>query len=91
MNQPVLLTEPELADMLKTSQRSVRKARQSGALPYVRFGRLVRYRLDDVVEFLEAATVANENSEAVCYRSRPFDRRAPKVVGFLERTRGARR
>ena len=91
MNQPVLLTEPELADMLKTSQRSIRKARQSGALPYIRLGRLVRYRLNDVVEFLEAATVANENGDVVSHRSPPSGRRAPKVVGFLERNVGTRR
>ncbi|WP_298190566.1 helix-turn-helix domain-containing protein [Novosphingobium sp.] len=55
-----VLTEPELAKMLHTSQRSLRNARLGGGLPYVKIGRLIRYRIEDVTAFLDRATIANE-------------------------------
>ena len=55
-----LLTEGEAADMMQMSGRSIRKARQTGKLPYVQLGRLVRYRVEDLQTFIERCTVAND-------------------------------
>ena len=52
-----LLTEPEVADILKMSVRSVRNARITGSLPHLRIGRLIRYRADDLDAFLSAASI----------------------------------
>ncbi|WP_225207838.1 helix-turn-helix domain-containing protein [Novosphingobium huizhouense] len=53
-----LLTEPEVAKILRLSQRSVRNARLSGELPHLRIGRSIRYRADDLDTFLVAASCA---------------------------------
>ena len=78
-----LMTENEIAEMLQMSARSIRKARQTGALPYVRLGRLVRYRVEDVQEFVANAVVANDHVST----SNMSVRRSSqgRVVGFLER------
>lgn len=57
---PALLTEPEAADALHLSQRTLRKARQNGSLRYVRFGRTVRYTVLDLDDFIASAQVAND-------------------------------
>lgn len=66
-----LMTEPELAKMLKTSERSLRNARQSGDLTYIQIGRLIRYRIEDVTAFLNRATIANDPIEPTSRISRP--------------------
>lgn len=53
-----LLTEPEVAEILRMSQRSVRNARERGDLPHLRIGRLIRYRADDLEGFLAVASIA---------------------------------
>lgn len=58
MSSVNLLTEPEVAQILRMSQRSVRNARLRGDLPHLRIGRLVRYRADDLEGFLTAASLA---------------------------------
>jgi excisionase family DNA binding protein len=76
-----LLTELEAAKMLQTSTRSVRKARQAGDLTHVQIGRLVRYRIEDVHDFVTRATVAND-------RVPTRHARAPKtgdLRGFTQR------
>ncbi|RVU07151.1 DNA-binding protein [Novosphingobium umbonatum] len=60
MSSPALLTEKQTADLLNISPRSVRNARTNGSLPYVKIGRLVRYRREDINALIDNAVVANE-------------------------------
>lgn len=82
-----LITEPELAKFLKTSQRSIRNARQSGALSFILIGRLVRYRIEDVNVFLASAVVTNDvpDNVTVNVTASPRSKRNGKVIGFLEK------
>ena len=51
----VWLTETEVADMLRVSLSKLRTDRlKSRGISYVKFGRLVRYAVDDVREFMDA-------------------------------------
>lgn len=54
MNQ-LLLTEEQAAQALQVCGRTLRKARQQGALPYVRIGRTIRYTETDLTQFIERA------------------------------------
>lgn len=81
-----LLTEPEVAQILRMSQRSVRNARVNGSLPHLRIGRLIRYREDDLESFLTAASLATAsngtNSEQMACRVRAPSR--PKIRPFSQ-------
>ena len=49
------LTETEVAEMLRCTKAALRKWRRQRRGPrFVRVGRLIRYRLADVEEFLES-------------------------------------
>ena len=51
----VLLDQDRLANLLGCSARTLERARLNGTgIPFCRVGRLVRYRLLDVSEYLEA-------------------------------------
>lgn len=58
-NLPELLTEAEFCDLarIKPQTAAVWRSSKRYALPYVKVGRLVRYRKADVLAFLEARTV----------------------------------
>jgi len=86
-----LITEPELAKILKTSQRSIRNARQSGALSFILIGRLVRYRMEDVNAFLANAVVTNDVPDQVTMNvtASTKSKRNSRIVGFLEKNRVA--
>lgn len=50
-----LLTERDLARRWQVAEKTLRNARVSGTLvPYVKIGRLCRYRLADVLAFEES-------------------------------------
>lgn len=51
-----ILTEPEVAEMLRCSPQAVKRLRLSGKLPYIP-GRPVRIDEQDVLAYLEAAKV----------------------------------
>jgi hypothetical protein len=54
-----LVTEVEIADFLKLSTRTLQSWRiNNDGPPFVRVGRAIRYRLRDVVRWIEARTVA---------------------------------
>ncbi|MXP42943.1 helix-turn-helix domain-containing protein [Allopontixanthobacter sediminis] len=59
---PALLTEHEAAEALRVCTRTLRKARQEGALPYVRFGRTIRYTESDLTQFIEKARECHSTS-----------------------------
>lgn len=54
-----LLTASDLAEMLNVPESWVREHTRSGAIPHLELGRYKRYRLDDVLAWLdEVATGA---------------------------------
>ncbi|WP_225009421.1 helix-turn-helix domain-containing protein [Novosphingobium percolationis] len=52
-----LLTEAEVAKVLRISPRALRSARAAGELQHVKIGRLIRYRQEHVESFIRQATV----------------------------------
>ena len=52
-----LVTSIEAADRLGCSERMVRKLVQTRQVPFVRVGRLVRFRPEDLDRYVEAHTV----------------------------------
>lgn len=54
MIECLLLTEAEAAERLRICTRTLRKARQEGALHYVLIGRAVRYTVPDLESFIES-------------------------------------
>ena len=54
-----LLTRAECASYLRLKSQTLAAwaCRHQNALPYVKIGRLIRYRLEDVQAFLRAQTV----------------------------------
>jgi len=63
VNQETFLTERELAERHKRSVKTLRNARVSGTyVKFVRFGRSIRYRLSDVMEY-EAANLMRSTSD----------------------------
>ena len=66
-----LLTERQAAALLQLSPRTLRVARQNGALTYQQFGRSIRYTIGEVNEFVGRATVANDRSPTKSTRRVP--------------------
>ena len=57
-NSLKLLTEHELADIRKCSVEKIRKERQHGTgIPYCKDGHLVRYRAQDVQNYINSHMV----------------------------------
>lgn len=52
-----LLNKEELAAALGVTTRWVRRALDEGRLPYIKVGRLVRFRLSDVEAYIEANVI----------------------------------
>ena len=60
---PLFLTEVELAARWKMAVKTLRNSRVSGGhIPFVRIGRLVRYRLQDVEAYERRNTAASTSS-----------------------------
>ena len=56
---PALMTTAEVADFIRASKQSLDQDRYLGrGLPYVRIGRKIRYRKEDVLEYLDANTIS---------------------------------
>lgn len=51
--QARLVTELQAAEALQVCVRTLRKARQQGALPFVQIGRTIRYLESDLASFIE--------------------------------------
>lgn len=60
---PNLLTEDEAAAVLRMCPRTLRKARQAGELPFVRFGRIVRYSESDLAQFIERSRECHSSND----------------------------
>ena len=57
-NELELITEAELASLLKVCRRQLYNWRIAGRVPYLRIGRAVRFRAVEVLRALEAMRVA---------------------------------
>ena len=55
-----LWTEPEAAGYCKTTPRHLRELRYTGRIPYLRVGKLIRYRPADLDAWLDAQAVRAE-------------------------------
>jgi excisionase family DNA binding protein len=56
---PQYLTEAEVADMTRISLSTLRNDRfRRRGLPYIKFGRSVRYSLDDVIQYMESRKIS---------------------------------
>lgn len=54
---PPLMTTAEVADYIRASKESLNQDRYLGrGMPYVRIGRKIRYRREDVLKYLDANT-----------------------------------
>ena len=57
------LTEREVSRLTGRALSTLRNDRQTGnGFPYVKWGRFVRYRKQDVIEFMEARKVIPKNN-----------------------------
>lgn len=65
MTAQALLTETEAAEVLRVCARTLRKARQEGALPFVRIGRTIRYTESDLSQFIERSRVCHSTAAPV--------------------------
>lgn len=54
---PLAVDEYQAAAMLGISERTLWEYRNSGEIPIVRIGRLVRYSVDDLRKFIESKRV----------------------------------
>ena len=57
-NQPLLtplLTTEEIANWLKVKPNTVRAMARAGRIPFIRFGRFLRFEADSVSRWLESA------------------------------------
>ncbi|MDC0343268.1 helix-turn-helix domain-containing protein [Alphaproteobacteria bacterium] len=58
MKSAVLLTEKEVQEYYKINVNTLQRNRSVGlGLPYVKLGRLVRYKVSDIEKYLDANTV----------------------------------
>ena len=60
-----LLTALEAAEMLGVAPQTLASWRSTGRLrlPFVKIGRLVRYREEDICQFIEANLVGNDEED----------------------------
>lgn len=50
------MSDKEVAELLGVSQQTVQQIARKGLLPRVKIERLVRYRLEDVLTYIEEST-----------------------------------
>jgi hypothetical protein len=61
--RPQYLTETEVAELTKRALSTLRNERHlRRGMPYLKIGRSVRYRLDDVINFMESRRIRFESN-----------------------------
>lgn len=85
MTAPALLTEPEAAEALRLSTRTLRKARSEGKLTYVLIGRSVRYTAEDLASFIEASRQDAQPCEKPTRNQTTVRPRSGKILPFTAR------
>lgn len=78
-----LLTELEVASLLRVSARSLRALRSAGSVPHLVIGRRVRYRPEDIEGYLQAAKV-DPSQEGVLRRRSNAARGQATIVPFTQ-------
>jgi len=71
--------------MLGLCQRTLRKARQDGLLPYVLIGRAVRYTMGDLESYIESLRQSATSCIAPTPTRRVSRRSSAAIVPFSER------
>jgi excisionase family DNA binding protein len=57
MDRPLLLTQPEAADYLRLSERTLERLRVNGGGPrFIKAGRRVLYRAEDIEAWVQSRT-----------------------------------
>lgn len=84
MSAPALLTEPQAAEALQLSTRTLRTLRSEGKLTYVLIGRSVRYTMDDLASFIEASRQDAQPCEKPTRRQSARPKQG-KIVPFSQR------
>ena len=87
MSAPALLTEAQAAEALQLCPRTLRKARQEGALNFVQIGRTIRYSPADLARFIERNRVCPSTSAKA---PRSGNTRSQSTVFDFEEARVAR-
>ena len=63
-NVPVWVNEKEASDITKRAIQTLRNDRFAGkGIPYYKVGRSVRYRLEDIINYMEARKIPTEDME----------------------------
>ena len=57
MSDNKLMTKQEVAEAFQVEKRTVERWARAGAIPYVKFGRLIRFRWKDIDERLDRKVV----------------------------------
>ena len=69
---PEIMKEQEAADYLKCSKPHLQNERNRGKITYLKCGRLIRYRIDDLDKYLEKIRVpAWNNRSAIEEKKQP--------------------
>ena len=56
----VLLTEKEVQELYKLNVKTLQRERFNGTgIPYVKLGRRVRYKIEDIQKYIERNTIGN--------------------------------
>lgn len=59
---------PTLAELLSVTVRHIRRLVDEGRLPYLRWGKLIRFDLDEVLRWLEGARVPGRPADGTARR-----------------------
>ena len=67
IEKPEYITEVEVSNITKIALSTLRNHRfLNRGIPYVKFGRSVRYRLSDVIEFMEGHKIQTNGVFSGC-------------------------
>ena len=60
MNDKILLTEDEVSKLFNINKHTLQRERFNGTgIPYVKLGRRVRYKVEDIQKYIERNTIGN--------------------------------
>ena len=60
INDKILLTENEVSKLFNINKHTLQRERFNGTgIPYVKLGRRVRYKVEDIQKYIERNTIGN--------------------------------
>lgn len=60
INDKILLTEDEVSKLFNINKHTLQRDRFNGTgIPYVKLGRRVRYKVEDIQKYIERNTIGN--------------------------------